>query len=53
MNYWDVQRKATAVEDILNKMNWWKITAWSVIVLGVAIVGLFVTWIFAMSSLPF
>ncbi|SUZ99724.1 uncharacterized protein METZ01_LOCUS52578 [marine metagenome] len=53
MNYWDVQRKATAVEDILNKMKWFKIIAWTVLVLGVASLGLFVTWIFAMSSLPF
>jgi len=34
-------------------MKWFKIIAWTTLVLGVAALGLFVAYIFMMASLPF
>jgi len=34
-------------------MKWFKIIAWTILVLGIASLGLFAAYIFMMSSLPF
>ena len=34
-------------------MKWFKIIAWTILVLGVAAAGLFAAYIFMMASLPF